>query len=74
MIRHDGQWYGCAAEIAAALGNDVTEAMLRNWSQRDGLDRYRVGRTVYYRLDQAAEIEQSKRQGGRGRRRTLQPA
>ncbi|MFC6017787.1 hypothetical protein ACFP2T_16420 [Plantactinospora solaniradicis] len=71
MIRHGGQRYGTAAELATALGPDVTEAMLRNWSQRDGLARYRVGRTVYYLLDQAAEIERSKRVSGRGRPRTL---
>ncbi|AVT39621.1 hypothetical protein C6W10_27855 [Plantactinospora sp. BB1] len=57
------------AELAAILGPDVTEAMLRNCSQRDGLARHRVGGTVYYRLDQAATIERAKRLSGRGRPR-----
>lgn len=76
MIRHPetGCRYGTAAEIAATLGPDVTVAMVRNWSQRDGLDRHQVGQTVYYALDQAAEIERRKRLSGRGRPRTLLPA
>ena len=74
MIRHDGRRYGTAVEIATALGPDVTVAMVRNWSQRDGLHRHQVGQTVYYALDQAAEIEHAKRQSGRGRPRTLLPA
>lgn len=71
MIRHDGREYGTAAEIAHRLGPDVTQAMVRNWSQRDGLARHRDGRTVYYALDQAASIEAAKRHTTRGRPRQL---
>lgn len=63
--------YGTAAEIAAALGPDVTPAMVRNWASRDGLARYRTGGTVRYRLDQAARIERDKRLASRGRPRPL---
>ena len=71
MIRHGGREYGTAAQIAARLGGDVTQHMIRNWSQRDGLARHRHGRTVYYDLDQAATIEAAKRHAARGRPRQL---
>ncbi|GAB3817717.1 hypothetical protein [Micromonospora zhanjiangensis] len=71
MIMVRGREYGTADQIAAALGTDVTPAMVRNWSQRDGLARHRDGRTVYYDLDQAATIERDKRVSGRGRARRL---
>ncbi|MGC4769215.1 hypothetical protein ACLQ25_09570 [Micromonospora sp. DT44] len=69
MIRLKGREYGTAAEIAARLGPDVTVAMVRNWAQRDGLERHPIGRTVYHPLDQAASIEAAKRQSPRGRHR-----
>jgi len=74
MIRHGGQRYGTAAEIGQALG--VGPHVIRNYAARDGLPAVRMtddaGRPeVRYPLDQAAEIERSKRQGGRGRPRTL---
>ncbi|WP_420123193.1 hypothetical protein [Nakamurella sp.] len=71
MITVKGQEYGTAQQIAARLGGDVTVAMVRNWAARDGLESIRVGRTVYYPLDQAATIERDKRVGGRGRPRQL---
>lgn len=71
MVRLKGREYGTAAEIAARLGPDVTVAMVRNWAQRDGLERHQVGRTVYHPLDQAAEIEAAKRHAPRGRPRQL---
>lgn len=74
VITIDGQQYGTAAEIAAALGADITPAMIRNWAQRDGLTRYRAGGTVRYRLDQAARIERDKRLATRGRPRRLDTA
>ncbi|MFF0823044.1 hypothetical protein ACFYUR_22005 [Micromonospora haikouensis] len=73
----DGREYGTAHQLAHRLTGDdvVTVAMIRNWQQRDGLERYRVGRTVYSPLTQAASIERAKRlhaeQGGRGQRRQL---
>ncbi|MGC5033796.1 hypothetical protein [Micromonospora sp. DT229] len=69
MIEIDGRRYGIAAQIAAALGTDVTTEMVRNWRRRDGLQAIRVGRNVYSPLDQAAAIERDKRCSGRGRRR-----
>jgi hypothetical protein len=66
-----GREYGTAQQIAARLGGDVTVAMVRNWAARDGLESIRVGRTVYYPLDQAATIERDKRVTGRGRPRRL---
>jgi hypothetical protein len=71
MIRVRGREYGTAAQIAERLGGDVTEDMVNNWRQRDGLERHRVGRTVYSPLDQAATIEADKRHAGRGRPRQL---
>lgn len=70
MITVDGVAYGRAGEIAARLGTDVTPAMVRNWARRDGLAEHRVGRAVYFRLDQAAELERDKRRSTRGRPRT----
>lgn len=74
MIRITGRQYGTAAEIAKALGPDVTEAMVRNWARRDRLARHRTGATVYYPLDQAARIEATKRAATRGRPRRLDTA
>jgi hypothetical protein len=76
VIAHDGREYGTAAQIAHALGGDVTEAMVRNWARpdREQLARHRVGRTVYYPLDQAATIERDKRRTPRGRPRRLDVA
>lgn len=71
MIWVRGQQYGTAEQIAATLGDDISVHMIRNWSQRDGLARYRVGRTVYYDLAQAATIERDKRLAERGRPRQL---
>lgn len=71
MIEVAGERWGTAAQIAVALGDDVTVTMVRNWSRRDGLQRMVVGRMVYYRFAQAADIERAKRLGGRGRPREL---
>jgi hypothetical protein len=74
VITLAGREYGTAAQIAHALGGDVTEAMVRNWARRDGLTSTTVGRTVYYPLDQAATIEAVKRRTPRGRPRRLDVA
>jgi hypothetical protein len=71
VITLDGRHYGTRAQIAAALGPDVTEDMVRNWARRDGLLGVRVGRTTYHPLDQAAAIERAKRLTTRGRPRRL---
>lgn len=71
MITVKGEDYGTAAEVAAELGGDVTEDMVRNWSRRDGLKRHKIGQTVYHPFAQAAEIEAKKSGSGRGRPRQL---
>jgi hypothetical protein len=71
VIRIHGCEWGTAAELAARLGPDVTEAMIRRWRDRDSLATARVGRTVYSPLDQAAELERDKRVAGHGRPRSL---
>jgi hypothetical protein len=76
--RRDGRLYGTAAQLVHHLGGDVTPAMVNNWRQRDGLERYRDGRTVYSPLDQATSVERDKRvqaeETGRGRPRRLDAA
>jgi len=78
MIGIDGERYGTAAEIAAALGPDITAAMVRRWADRDGLERVRTpgrGRgEVRYPLREAAIIEAQKRSATRGRPRRLDTA
>ncbi|MEV4416133.1 hypothetical protein [Catellatospora sp. NPDC049609] len=76
MILLEGKQWGTAAQIAAALGPDVTAAMVRRWAERDGLRSVRsvdgLGRReVRFPLDEAAAIEARKRRGGRGRPRQL---
>jgi hypothetical protein len=65
---------GTAALVAATLGPDVTAAMVRRWADRGHLQAHRVGRAVYYRLDQAAAAEARAASSGRGRRRARAPA
>ncbi|GAB3816580.1 hypothetical protein [Micromonospora zhanjiangensis] len=70
MIWIDGHEYGTAAEIAAALGLDITAARVRDWARRAAnpadplyglLPRHHVpgrGRgSTWYRYDQAAYVE-----------------
>ena len=71
MIRVAGRDWGTAAELAAALGADVTEDMVYRWRDRDGLDTIRIGRTAYSPLDQAAVVERNKRLSRTGRPRRL---
>lgn len=71
MIEIEGERYGTAAEIADALGPDVTTGMVRNWARRDGLPCVRRGREVWYPLAAAAAIEVSKRTSPRGRPRGM---
>lgn len=67
MITLDGLQYGTAGQIAAALGPDVTPAMVRRWADRGRITRY--GR--WYRLDQAAAAERDTRTSPRGRPRRV---
>ncbi|MEU5945123.1 hypothetical protein ABZ793_06120 [Micromonospora sp. NPDC047465] len=60
--------------MAAVLGSDVTEAMVRRWRDRDHLTIIRVGRTAYSPLDEAATIEAAKRRSTRGRPRRVDMA
>jgi hypothetical protein len=73
MIVLRGVEYGTAAELAAALGPDITPDMIRRWAKRKGLRSHNLagqGRGVtYFDHDQAAEIEAATRRGGRGRPR-----
>ncbi|MGA4726282.1 hypothetical protein ACPB67_02580 [Micromonospora taraxaci] len=69
MIYAAGRYWGTAAQLAAALGPDVTPAMIRRWRDRDGLTTI-DGRSP---LDQAATIEAAKRRSTRGRPRRLDP-
>lgn len=78
MIRLNDLEYGTAAEVAHALGADVTAEMIRNWARRDGLayvtTRDDDGRwRSRYQLRQAALIEAQKRSTRRGRPRLLAP-
>ncbi len=74
MIRVRGQEWGTAQQIAQALGPDITPDMVRNWWRRDGLPACRIGRSVYYPLARAAQIERQKRQSTRGRPRQVDVA
>lgn len=69
MIRdpRTGREWGTATQLAAALGDDVTPAMVRRWRDRDGL----TTRAGYSPLDEAARIEAAKRLSPRGRPRRL---
>lgn len=75
MIRLHGRQYGTATQIAAALGPDITVAMIRNWANPDReatpLTRIRAGHSVYYPLDEAQTKEAEKYLSGRGRKRRL---
>jgi hypothetical protein len=74
VIPVQGRQWGTAAELAEALGPDVTEAMVRRWRERDGLTAVEVGRKVLSPLDQTARIERDKRLSGTGRPRRLDTA
>ncbi|MFF0721330.1 hypothetical protein [Micromonospora sp. NPDC003816] len=71
LIEHEGRLWGIAAQLAHALGGDVTERMIRNYANRDDLPRWEYRRSVYFALEDAAPIEGAKRRSGRGRRRQL---
>ena len=73
--RRDGRKYGTAHQLVHHFGTDVTVAMVHNFRQRDGLERYRIGREVYSPVDQMGRIERDKRvskeETGKGRPRQL---
>ncbi|WFE45318.1 hypothetical protein [Verrucosispora sp. WMMD1129] len=85
MIHHDGHDYGQAADIAAALGADITAERVRDWARRSRKGKGKLagmlpghhlpgqGRgTTWYRLDHAAQVERATRLERRGRQRTRQ--
>ena len=74
MIRVNGRLYGTAPQLAAALGPDITPAMIRRWRERDGLTTIRAGHNTYSPLDEATTIEAAKYLSGRGRPRRLDEA
>ena len=65
MIIRDGRSYGTAAQIARALGSDVTEDMVRRWADRGLIPRY----GHLFCLDEAAIAERDTRLSRRGRPR-----
>ncbi|MCZ7376533.1 hypothetical protein [Micromonospora sp. WMMC250] len=67
MIYAAGRYWGTDRELAAALGPDITPAMIRRYRERDGLTTIE-GRSP---LDEAATIEARKRRSTRGRPRRL---
>ncbi|MET7867968.1 hypothetical protein [Micromonospora taraxaci] len=69
MIYAAGRYWGTAAQLAHALGADVTPAMIRRWRDRDGLTTI----DGCSPLDEAATIEARKRRSTRGRPRRLDP-
>ncbi|MEU5668964.1 hypothetical protein ABZ749_01075 [Micromonospora sp. NPDC047753] len=70
MIYAAGRYWGTDRELAAALGTDVTPAMIRRWRDRKGLTTV-DGRSP---LDEAAAIEAQVRRATRGRPRLDQAA
>lgn len=73
VITLDGRTYGTAAELADALGPDITPQRIRDWARRGLLNPHHApgrGRgTTWYALDQAAAVERETRVSTRGRRR-----
>ncbi|GIJ10745.1 hypothetical protein ACFFMR_18945 [Micromonospora andamanensis] len=67
MITIQGREWGTPAELAAALGSDVTEGMIRRWRDRKGLTTV----AGYSPLDETARIERDARLSGRGRPRRV---
>lgn len=67
MIRdpRTGREWGTAAQLAARLGPDITEGMIRRWRERKGLTTL----DGYSPLDEAAAIEHAVRTSGRGCKR-----
>ncbi|NIL59955.1 hypothetical protein [Salinispora arenicola] len=77
MISLAGHHYGTAAQIAHALGPDITAARVRDWARRsrhtdDRLHGHLPGRgrgVTWYCHDQAVHVEMLTRTTGRGRTR-----
>ncbi len=74
MIHLDGRDWGTAAEIAAHLGNGVTDKAVRRWYEDGAITGIRMadqhGRPqVRHPLDEAIQVEARKRLGARSRRR-----
>jgi len=80
-----GREYGTAAQIAHALGSDITAARVRDWARRSRTDGDRLhgllpghhlpgrGRgTTWYRLDHAAHVEWLTRTGPTGAKRHVE--
>jgi hypothetical protein len=70
---HDDQGalvrYVTATEAPEWLGDDVTSGMVAMWRHRHMITPYRVGREVYYRLDELREVEQVTREAPQSHRR-----
>lgn len=71
MIAVEGIEYVTASEAPDRLGADVVPAMVWDWKRRRLVTGYRVGREVYYRLDELIEVEYVLRVAGKGRKRRV---
>lgn len=70
MLEIEGQRFVTATEVGRGyIGGDVTMAMVAMWRKRRMVTPYRVGREVFYRLDELKEVEQATRDTPRGRPR-----
>jgi hypothetical protein len=70
VIEVEGIRYVTATEAPDHLGADVTPGMVAMWRQRRMITPYRVGREVYYRLDELIEVEYVTRGMPQSHRRT----
>lgn len=83
--RRDGTQYGTAAQLAHALGSDITAGRVRDWARRARKPADRLhgllpaqrlpgaGRgTTWYRLDHAARVEWLTRTGPTGAKRAVE--
>lgn len=61
--------YVTATEAPDWLGDDVTVDAVNKWHTRRMVTGYRVGRLVYFRLDELREVEQVTRDTPSGRPR-----
>jgi len=57
LITFKGATFATACEAREQLGDDVTPELLRDWRRRGLVTAIRVGRTNWYRLDEAIEAE-----------------
>jgi hypothetical protein len=71
MLEVDGQRFVTAREVGGGLvlGADISEDAVNQWHRRRKITGYRVGREVFFRLDELREVEQVVRESPGGRPR-----